>query len=56
MPARSCTEPGAATGSSIDRDGIETSTAFRAAEHSPDAAKTLREFASQVVDAEDGGM
>jgi hypothetical protein len=36
--------------------GLETSTArFALRNIHPHAAKTLREFASQVVDAEDGG-
>ena len=57
MPARSCTELGAATraAASIEME-LETSTSrFALRNIHPDAAKTLREFASQVVDAEDGG-
>ena len=72
MPARSCTELGAAmvalwvaelrkeavatrAAASIEME-LETSTArFVLRNIHPDAANVLREFASQVVDARDGG-
>ena len=56
MTARSCTELGAAMVALRVAELRKESTArFALRGIHPDAAKALREFASQVVDAEDGG-
>ena len=56
MPARSCTELGAAMVALRVAELRKESTArFVLRNIHPAAAQALREFASQVIDAQDGG-